>query len=42
MGRLAGGELDAIFDEGVILWADQVAGAGADLLALSDKRLEAL
>ncbi len=42
MGRLAGGELDAIFDEGVILWADQVAGAGAALLPLSPEHLEAL
>ena len=42
MGRLAAGELDAIFDEGVVMWADQVAGAGADLLALSAEHLETL
>ena len=34
--------LDAIFDEGVILWADQLAGAGARFLPLSFDRLEVL
>ena len=42
MGRLAAGELDAIFDEGVIMWADQVVGAGADQLPLSAEHLEVL
>jgi hypothetical protein len=42
MGRLRGGEIDAIFDEGVVLWADQVAAAGAGFLPLSPGRLEAL
>jgi TRAP-type uncharacterized transport system substrate-binding protein len=35
LGRLAAGELDAIFDEGVIMWADLVAGAGARFLPVS-------
>ena len=42
MGRLARGELDAIFDEGVILWADQLAGAESRFLPLSFDRLEVL
>jgi TRAP-type uncharacterized transport system substrate-binding protein len=42
MGRLARGELDAIFDEGVVLWADQVAAAGAQFLPLSPAQLTAL
>jgi TRAP-type uncharacterized transport system substrate-binding protein len=42
MGPLERGELDAIFDEGVILWADQLAGAGARFLPLSFDRLEVL
>jgi|tagenome__1003787_1003787.scaffolds.fasta_scaffold20988448_8 TRAP-type uncharacterized transport system substrate-binding protein len=32
IGRLASGEIDAIFDEGVIMWANLVAGAGARFL----------
>ena len=28
MGRLAAGEIDAIFDEGVVMWADLVMAAG--------------
>jgi TRAP-type uncharacterized transport system substrate-binding protein len=32
IGRLAAGEIDAIFDEGVIMWANLVAGAGASFL----------
>ena len=42
MGRLEAGEIDAIFDEGVIMWADLVAGAGAGFLPLSEDHLEAL
>ena len=42
LGRLEAGELDAIFDEGVIMWADLVAGAGASFLALSPGHLEIL
>ncbi|HEX3489445.1 MAG TPA: hypothetical protein VHU92_08875 [Streptosporangiaceae bacterium] len=42
MGRLAGGELDAIFDEGVALWAGLVPAAGAELLPLSPGHLETL
>src|SRR5258707_14268191 len=42
MGRLKAGEIDAIFDEGVIMWADLVAGAGAEFLPLSARHLDAL
>ena len=42
LGRLEAGELDAIFDEGVIMWADLVTGAGASFLALSPGHLEIL
>ena len=42
MGRLKDGELDAIFDEGVAMWADQVTAAGASLLPLSPAQLDAL
>jgi TRAP-type uncharacterized transport system substrate-binding protein len=42
IGRLADGGLDAIFDEGVVLWADLVAAAGAGFLPLSPARLETL
>ena len=42
MGRLKAGEIDAIFDEGVIMWADLVAAAGAEFLPLSEHHLDAL
>src|ERR1700722_9303242 len=42
IGRLAAGEIDAIFDEGVVMWADQVAAAGARFLPLSPRHLESL
>ena len=42
MGRLKAGEIDAIFDEGVIMWADLVAGADAEFLPLSEAHLDAL
>jgi hypothetical protein len=42
IGRLAAGEIDAIFDEGVIMWADLVAGAGGEFLALGPAQLPAL
>jgi TRAP-type uncharacterized transport system substrate-binding protein len=42
LGRLEAGELDAIFDEGVIMWADLVAGVGARFLPLSTVHLEFL
>jgi TRAP-type uncharacterized transport system substrate-binding protein len=42
MGRLERGEIDAIFDEGVVLWADLVTAAGARFLPLSSQHLEAL
>jgi hypothetical protein len=42
IGRLERGEIDAIFDEGIVLWADLVAAAGARLLPLGPRHLEAL
>jgi hypothetical protein len=42
IGRLERGEIDAIFDEGVVLWADLVAAAGAWFLPLDPAHLEAL
>ena len=42
IGRLERGELDAIFDEGVVMWADLVTRAGAQLLPLSPQHLAAL
>jgi TRAP-type uncharacterized transport system substrate-binding protein len=42
IGRLKDGELDAIFDEGIPIWADQVAAAGARLLPIAPAQLDAL
>jgi TRAP-type uncharacterized transport system substrate-binding protein len=42
IGRLKDGEIDAIFDEGVVMWADQVTAAGAQLLPISPAQLDAL
>jgi TRAP-type uncharacterized transport system substrate-binding protein len=42
IGRLERGEIDAIFDEGVVLWADRVAAAGATFLPMSPHHLEIL
>jgi TRAP-type uncharacterized transport system substrate-binding protein len=42
MGRLASGEIDAIFDEGVFIWADRLSDAGARLLPLSSEHLDYL
>lgn len=42
IGRLQRGEIDAIFDEGVVMWADQVTAAGATFLPLSPHHLEVL
>jgi TRAP-type uncharacterized transport system substrate-binding protein len=42
MGRLRDGELDAIFDEGVVMWADQVTGAGVSPLPISPAQPDAL
>jgi TRAP-type uncharacterized transport system substrate-binding protein len=42
LGRLAAGEIDAIFDEGVVMWADRVAGAGAAFLPLEADHLDKL
>jgi TRAP-type uncharacterized transport system substrate-binding protein len=39
MGRLAAGEIDAVFEEGVELWADAVPAAGASLLPIDEKCL---
>ncbi|HEU5417759.1 MAG TPA: hypothetical protein VFV41_08710 [Streptosporangiaceae bacterium] len=42
IGRLERGELDAIFDEGVVMWADLVTAAGARFLPLSPGQLDGL
>jgi uncharacterized protein len=42
IGPLERGELDAIFDEGVVLWADLLTAAGARFLPLSPDRLDSL
>jgi TRAP-type uncharacterized transport system substrate-binding protein len=42
IGRLKDGELDAIFDEGVVMWADQATAAGAQLLPISPAQLDTL
>lgn len=42
IGRLQRGEIDAIFDEGVVMWADQVAAAGAQLLPIGPEHLNVL
>ena len=42
IGRLKEGAIDAIFDEGIRMWADQVTAAGARLLPLSPEQLDAL
>jgi TRAP-type uncharacterized transport system substrate-binding protein len=42
IGRLERGEIDAIFDEGVVLWADLVAAAGAMFLPISPHHLDVL
>ena len=42
LGRLAGGEIDAIFEEGTIIWADDVTAAGASILPIDDEHLAAL
>ena len=42
IGRLERGEIDAIFDEGVVMWADLVAAAGAWFLPLDPAHLEVL
>jgi hypothetical protein len=42
IGRLEHGEIDAIFDEGIFLWADRVAVAGAHFLPLDTDHLATL
>lgn len=42
LGRLQRGEIDAIFDEGVVLWADLMTAAGARFLPLSPEHREML
>ena len=42
IGKAKTGELDAIFDEGVMLWANEVEAAGMHFLSLAENRLVAL
>lgn len=42
LGRLRDGELDAIFEEGTIIWADKVKAAGATFLPIDDEHLDVL
>jgi TRAP-type uncharacterized transport system substrate-binding protein len=42
IGRLERKEIDAIFDEGIVMWADRVAPAGGRLLALDSGQLAVL
>src|SRR5271154_6574840 len=42
MGRVAKGELDAIFEEGVIIWAGGLPDIGMRLLEINDDRLAKL
>jgi TRAP-type uncharacterized transport system substrate-binding protein len=42
IGRLQRGEIDAIFDEGVVLWANLATAAGATFLPLSEGQLAGL
>ncbi len=42
LGRLASGDLDAIFEEGTIIWVDDVAAAGASVLPIDEEHLVAL
>jgi hypothetical protein len=42
LGPLQRGEIDAIFDEGVVLWADLMTAAGARFLPLSAQHREML
>lgn len=42
LGRLRSGEIDAIFEEGTIIWADEVVAAGATIMPIDDSHLTAL
>lgn len=42
LGRLASGEIDAIFEEGTIVWANDVRAAGASVLPIDDEHLATL
>jgi TRAP-type uncharacterized transport system substrate-binding protein len=42
IGRLERGEIDAIFDEGIVMWANLLAAAGAGFLPLDSEHLTAL
>lgn len=42
LGRLADGELDAIFEEGAPAWVDGVSAAHASLIALDEEHLQVL
>ncbi len=42
LGRLRNGDIDAIFEEGAIIWADDVKAAGASFLPIDDEHLNVL
>ena len=42
LGRLASGDIDAIFDEGIVLWADRLASVRASFLPLDPEHLQVL
>jgi TRAP-type uncharacterized transport system substrate-binding protein len=42
LGRLENGEIDAIFEEGTIIWANDVTAAGASILPIDDAHLATL
>ena len=42
LGRLTSGAIDAIFEEGTVLWANDVAAAGATILPIDDEHLATL
>ena len=42
LGRLRAGEIDAIFEEGTIIWVDDVPAAGASVLPIDDEHLAEL
>jgi TRAP-type uncharacterized transport system substrate-binding protein len=42
LGRLKSGEIDAIFEEGTIIWVNDVTAAGASVLPIDDEHLAVL
>jgi TRAP-type uncharacterized transport system substrate-binding protein len=42
LGRLESGEIDAVFEEGTILWVDEVRAAGASVLPVDEEHLAVL